>query len=97
MLKNIGLKNGTVFVQGIYREGRFYFMEAGLRLSGTTPYRFISKVNTINVMEMLVNYALTGEMGLYDLNLEDPFLHGSSCCILNLINSGGDCWKYFRV
>ncbi len=89
MLRSLGLTNGTAFVQGIYRAGEFILFEAGLRMGGTALYRFVYDINKINVMEMLVNYALTGEMGVYPPTLEDPAMSGKHCCLLSLLNGGG--------
>ncbi len=39
-------------------------------------------------MEMLVNYALTGEMGGYDLSLDNP-KYNKFCCVLEFVSKGG--------
>lgn len=91
MLKSIGLKNGTVFVTGIAndKEG-FAFFEAGLRIAGTAPYRFLSEINGINSMKLMTEYALNGEIANRDiLELEDPYMKGKHCCLFSLLNKGG--------
>ena len=63
MFKSIGLTNGFIFVQGKINKDGFHFFEANFRLPGSTWHRFISRVNRINYMEMMVNHALTGKNG----------------------------------
>lgn len=93
MLQNLGLKNGTVFLQGIVSEGKLAFFEAGLRMGGTALYRFISRINGVNILHMLVDFALTGTTGDFDINKEDASLAGNYCCILSLLNGGGTIGK----
>lgn len=88
MFKSIGLKNGTVFIQGVTDGSRWATFEAGLRMGGTALFRFIDNINNINILEQLVNYQLLGKMDA-DINLEDPYLKGKRCCILSLLNGGG--------
>ena len=72
MFNAIGLANGFIFFQGKINHKRFYLLEANYRQSGAPWYRFISRINRINHMEMLVNHALTGKMDGYDLGLDNP-------------------------
>ena len=90
MLKSLDLKNGTVFVTGIANENGFSFFEAGLRIAGTAPYRFLSELNGINTMKLMTEYALNGEIANRDiLKLEDPYMKGKHCCLFSLLNKGG--------
>ncbi len=62
MFKNLGLKNGVLYIQSFYENGEFYFYEMGYRLGGGQSYQVISKINGVNHLEMLIDYALTGRM-----------------------------------
>ena len=88
MFKGIGLANGVIFVQAIVNNDGFHIFEANYRAGGFLIYRFTSRINRINYMEMLVNYALIGKMGGYDLGLDNPKFN-KCCCNLNLISKGG--------
>ncbi len=88
MFKSIYLNNGFIFVQGMVNSGGFYINETNFRFAVSRLYRFISKVNGINYMEMLVNHALTGKMEGYDLSLDNPRFK-KYCCYLSLISQGG--------
>lgn len=67
MFKSIGIKNGMIFIQSFVENGKCVFYEMGYRLTGTFEYKIINKINGINPMEMMVNYALTGKMNDTDL------------------------------
>lgn len=63
MLKGIGVKNGSLFIQAIVHEGQVYFYEAGMRLNGCKTYQILEYENDYNTLEHLMNLALTGSMG----------------------------------
>lgn len=62
MFKGLGLKNGVLYIQSFYEDGKFYFYEMGYRLGGGQSYQVISHINGINHLEMLIDYSLTGKM-----------------------------------
>jgi hypothetical protein len=84
-LKSIGIKNGTMSIQCFFDGKSFYIYEAGYRLGGGQMYIFTDKLNGINVMEMMVNYSLTGKMSdiPYILSKDNPFFT-KPCCQLNI-------------
>lgn len=63
MLKGIGLKNGSLFMQACVKDGKVYFYEAGMRLNGCKTYQILEVENDYNTLEHLMLYALTGSMG----------------------------------
>ena len=65
MLKGIGLKNGSLFIQAIVKGEDVYLYEAGMRLNGCKTYQILEVENNYNTFEHLMNYALTGSMGGY--------------------------------
>ena len=72
MFQNIGLTNGFIFIQGKINEDGFHIIETNYRPPGFSWYHFSGRTNGINYLEMLVDYALTGKMGSYDLGLNNP-------------------------
>ena len=91
MLKSSGFQNGTVFITGMATDKGFFFFEAGLRMAATVPYIFVSKINGINIMKLMTEYAINGciEDTKEQLALEDPTLKGKKCCLFSLLNGGG--------
>lgn len=63
MLKGIGVKNGSLFMQAMVRGEEIFFYEAGMRLNGCKTYQILEVENDYNTFEHLMFYALTGSMG----------------------------------
>ncbi|MBR4800626.1 MAG: ATP-grasp domain-containing protein [Clostridia bacterium] len=77
MFSEIGLKNGTIFIEGAVNRDGFYFWECGYRLCGAQQGIITGYVNKVDVEEMLIRFALTGKMSDEDVTaLEDPRLKG---------------------
>ncbi len=62
MFKSIALKNGVIFIQAFYQDDNFYFYEMGYRLGGGQSYQVISRINGVNHLDMLIDFAITGAM-----------------------------------
>ena len=62
MLRDMGLRNGTVFLQMLPLDGEFYCMDMGFRLSGGLFYKLTEPLMGINDMKMMIRYALGGKM-----------------------------------
>ena len=65
MLKGIGIKNGSLFMQAVVHNKQVYFYEAGMRLNGCKTYEILECENNYNTLEHLAYYCLTGNMGRY--------------------------------
>lgn len=63
MLRGIGVRNGSLFIQAVVHEDQLYCYEAGMRLNGCKTYQILEYENGYNTFEHLMNYALTGSMG----------------------------------
>lgn len=63
MLKGIGVKNGSIFMQAVVHDGQVYFYEAGMRLNGCKTFEILECENNYNTLEHLTYYCLTGNMG----------------------------------
>ena len=65
MLKGIGIRNGSLFIQAVVHGDRLYCYEAGMRLNGCKTYQILEVENDYNTFEHLMELALTGSMGEY--------------------------------
>lgn len=63
MLKEIGIKNGSLFIQAIINGDELFCYEAGIRLNGCKTYQILEYENDFNTFERLMEFALTGSMG----------------------------------
>lgn len=93
MFEAIGLENGVLFIQSFVENGKFYFYEMGYRLNGAQEFRFVSRINGINTLEMMINYALTGKTSGWDVKKHDNPNFKSWCCKLTPIAKPGKIGK----
>ena len=82
MLKSIGYKNGPAMVQGFYDRGVFRFYDPGLRFPGVDYEQIYKKVYGLDLVKMMVHFALTGEMKNVPLRNENVYLEGKKAAIL---------------
>ena len=60
MLKGMGLKNGTAFIQSLPCDGKIYFHEMGYRLSGGMMFKLTEPLANVHDMNMMLRYAAGG-------------------------------------
>ncbi|MBQ9162119.1 MAG: ATP-grasp domain-containing protein [Clostridia bacterium] len=60
MLKGMGLRNGTAFIQSLPCDGKIYFHEMGYRLSGGMIFKLTEPLTHVNDMKMMLRYAVGG-------------------------------------
>ena len=64
MFHGLGMKNGIAFVQGFRcYNNSFAIYEMGYRANGGATYSLIDACSGYNQLDMLIRFALTGEMG----------------------------------
>ena len=62
MFRNIGIKNGPVFMQGFVDEGVFRFFDPGLRFPGVDYELIYSEVFKTDLLDRMWTFALNGTM-----------------------------------
>ena len=80
MIKGLGLENGTLTLQGFYKDGIFNFFEAGYRMGGAQAYIFTEYMWSANSLKYMINYALTGSMADYRVSEREDARFKSPCC-----------------
>ena len=80
MIQDLGIRYGNVMFQGFEENGKLYFHESGLRMGGEQFYVFADKLNGINSLEMMIEFALTGQMTAYDAQKQDNYRFSKYCC-----------------
>ena len=63
MFRHLSLKDGMMFMQCKVEDGRCYVYDLGYRLTGSLEYKILERVCGYNPLEMMIRFALTGEMG----------------------------------
>ena len=60
MLKGMGLKNGSAFIQSLPYKGKIYFHEMGYRLSGGMIFKLTEPLTHVHDMKVMLRYAVGG-------------------------------------
>lgn len=83
MFMSIGFDNGVFFFQAIPENEKIYVYEMGLRTGGGMTYKITEASSGNNDLEMLIHYAITGEMCEdKDVKTIDPYLKGRQAASL---------------
>ena len=63
MFHELNIQNGMMFMQCKVEDGTCYVYDIGYRLTGSLEYKILERVCGYNPLEMMICYALTGDMG----------------------------------
>lgn len=63
MFQHLGIKDGMMFMQCKVEDGTCYVYDLGFRLTGSLEYKILERVCGYNPLEMMICFALTGQMG----------------------------------
>ncbi len=75
MFRSIGLKNGIMFMQCKVEDSEVIVYDIGYRLTGSLEYKILEACCGYNTMDLMIHYALTGEMADCPIDsLVNPFL-----------------------
>ncbi len=80
MINALGIKYGNLMFQGFEDNGKLYFHESGLRMGGEQFYIFAERLNGISSLELMIEFALTGKMTLYNAKEQDNYNFSKYCC-----------------
>lgn len=58
LFRRMGCRDGVAFLQGIWRDGIFYFFEMGYRLDGTGVWKRAQKLCGYSALEFMVELAM---------------------------------------
>ena len=90
MFRGIGIKNGVLAIQYFVNENNFYAYDPGFRLQGEGMDIYLNEINGFDHRLMLINFALSGSMGVDDLTERNDFLFSgkNACTLWVLLNYG---------
>ena len=90
MFNKMGMKNGIAFVQGFHCDnGDFVIYEMGYRPNGGGTYSLIEACSGYNQIDMLINFAFTGEMG-EEKKLEQQSPHFDKKALMFVVSTTTD-------
>lgn len=88
MFERLEVRNGVFFMESFLQDGEFAFYEMGFRLNATMEYHFVDYFNHFNPLEMMLRYAVTGDMGEKIEKQNNPYFPGKACEIALLLTPG---------
>ena len=85
MYRNLGVRNGVLFIQGFTNGEEYYFYEMGYRLSGGCHFLFTENQNNSSSVKQLIHFALTGKMADYSIAERDNPAFDKLCFQWNIL------------
>lgn len=87
MLESLGMKNGPVFIQGFIDGDTVRFYDPGVRFPGGEFDRVFREATGIDMVKMVVGYALGGSLSDLDGRMDNSYLLNGKCAITLCIDS----------
>lgn len=90
MFQSVGIKDGMMFMQCKIVDGTCVVYDIGYRLTGTLEYINLKGMCGFDPLDMMIRFALTGEMGESDIAMKvDPYLGGKYSYNVSLLCKPG--------
>ena len=86
MIRQLGIDNCYLTMSAFYRNGEFYFFEAGFRLSGEMSFNYYKAASGIDYVEVMIRFAM-GEKE--PVRLREFREHKTKSLILNFYGKDG--------
>ena len=88
MIKNLGIKNGPVFMQGFVDGDTVRMYDPGIRFPGNEYERIYREATGIDPMKSIISYCVGGEILDYSGKIEGSYNLNGMCAIQYMINVG---------
>lgn len=82
MFDRLGIKNGPVFMQGFYDNGKFRFFDPGLRFPGVDYDLVYPILYNEDLMELMIEFSIYGEFSKKTIDNEMVYLKGCRAAVL---------------
>jgi len=90
LFKGLSIQNGVLAIQYFVEGEDFYAYDPGFRLQGEAMHIYMAAINKFDHRKMLINFALTGSMGVDDIDKRNNYLfHGKHACTLWVLLKSG--------
>lgn len=84
-VSDLGIKNGVIGIEAVVKDNDIFVFEMQFRLGGMRHHNFVLKENEMDILEMLVRFALTGKFDGYDAAKCDNAAFKHTYCSLNVL------------
>lgn len=82
---DLGIKNGVIGIEAVVKDGDIFVFEMQFRLGGMRHHNFVLKENGMDLMAMLIRFALTGKFEGWDASQCDNAQFKNCYCSLNIL------------
>lgn len=82
---DLGIQNGIIGIEAVVKDNDIFVFEMQFRLGGMRHHNFVLKENGMDILEMLVRFALTGNFDGYDAAKCDNAAFKHTYCSLNVL------------
>lgn len=72
-IRNLGIKNGPVLMQGFVDNDEIYFYDPGIRFPGNAYEMIYEKATGVNLMKILIEYSLGEDISQYAELINDSY------------------------
>lgn len=84
-VKDLGIQNGIIGIEAVVKNSNIYVFEMQFRLGGMRHHNFVLKENGMDLLEMLIRFALTGKFEGWNAYECDNAKFKNSYCSLNVL------------
>lgn len=82
---DLGIQNGVIGIEAVVKDDDIFVFEMQFRLGGMRHHNFVLKENGMDILEMLIRFALTGKFDGYDAAKCDNAVFKHTYCSLNIL------------
>ena len=82
---DLGIKNGVIGIEAVVKDNDIFVFEMQFRLGGMRHHYFVLKENGMDILAMLIRFALTGEFAGWDTSVSDNPQFNNCYCSLNIL------------
>ena len=97
LINGLGIRDGIISFEGMICEGKLYLIETQFRFGGTHFYKFVEKSCGIDLLEMMIEYALNGTYDKYSFEESMNARFKESYACQNLQVDGGKITKINNI
>ena len=89
MIHGLGIHNGIISFEGMISEDKLFLIETQFRFGGTHFYKFVEKACGVDLLEMMIEYALKGTYERYEFKGRlNPYFSSKYACQNLQVDSG---------
>lgn len=82
---DLGLQNGVIGIEAVVKDNDIFVFEMQFRLGGMRHHNFVLKENGMDILAMLVRFALSGKFDGWDASVCDNADFKNHYCSLNIL------------